>query len=172
MPQSKQHPSEEGGPSANGAPRADIAAATAFALLGSYVLWESSAMQWLGAITPKFVGAGLIALSLLLAAGAMASLARARPDAVKVSLNASQIWFVAIFAAWIAALPYLGFIASSVLGFTAIAIATPRLDERSPASMAKQGLGAIAATMVAWAVLSQGLNIPLPVGSLVRSLGA
>jgi hypothetical protein len=152
--------------------RADLVAAAAFALLGAFVLWESSGMQWLGAVTPQFVGAGLISLSALLGGRALASRAWRRIGAAKAPLNASQALFVLIFAGWIAALPWLGFIASSFLGFVAISFATPRLAAMSPAWIGWQLAGAMTATVAAWALLARVLDIPLPVGAFMRGLSS
>lgn len=152
--------------------RTDLVASAALALLGAFVLWESSGMQWLGAVTPQFVGAGLISLSALLGGRALALRARSRIRPVKAPLNASQALFVLIFAGWIAALPWLGFVASSFLGFIAISFTTPRLAAMSPAWIGWQLAGAMTATVAAWVLLARVLDIPLPVGAFMRVLGS
>lgn len=151
---------------------ANVASATVFAVLGAYVLLESGSMQWLGAVTPRLVGAGLIVLSVLLGGLAIIGPPEGSTQHTGSPLRKSQALFVSILAAWIAALPYLGFVSSSFIGFVAISFSTPRIAAWTPASAIMQVLGAAIATLGAWALLALVLDIPLPVGTIVRALGA
>lgn len=137
-----------------------------FALLGAYIVWEAQRFGEYGAVTPAFVGGGLFVLSLALIATSLSAPRLIPPIPVPSGSMRTRGLLVTLIIVWVAALPYAGFLLSSIVAFGVIAAAVPILSNWTYRGVVLHALGAVIVTFVFWFVLTTYLNVPLPGGKL------
>lgn len=137
-----------------------------FALLGAYVVWEAQRFGEYGAVTPAFVGGGLLVLSLALIATSLSAPRLIPPIQIPSGSMRTRSLLVILIVVWVAALPYAGFLLSSIGAFGAIAAAVPVLSNWTVRGIMLHAFGAVIVTFVFWFLLTAFLNVPLPGGKL------
>ncbi|MEO1467709.1 MAG: tripartite tricarboxylate transporter TctB family protein [Pseudomonadota bacterium] len=147
---------------------ANTIAGLVFAALGGAVVWEAQRFEASGAVTPTFIGICLIALSLgLIAVANLAPRLTPALAAVSGSTRRRAVGGV-ILALWVAALPHLGFLASAITAFLALALSVPIAGRWTPAAVAGHALAAIVISTGFWLALTQVLGVPLPEARLFQ----
>jgi hypothetical protein len=135
-----------------------------FAGLGAYVLGEAQGFSRRGAMLPYVVGYGMVGLSAVLALMVLV-----KPDRTRTGDGGSlaRRWlFVVALGAWVALIPFLGFLLASVLGFSAVSFIVPREHPWTLRSvLAHVAAGALAAIAV-YVLFAHYLSVPLPTGRL------
>ncbi|MEL6316751.1 MAG: tripartite tricarboxylate transporter TctB family protein [Pseudomonadota bacterium] len=156
---------------ARGDRAANTIAGLIFAALGAGAVVEAQRFEASGAVTPIFIGVALIALSIALIASAQLAPrllpAIARPTG---SLARRAVGAV-ILILWVALLPYLGFLATAITAFTALARTVPRDARWTPAALARHAAIGAAISVGFWLVLTMYLGVPLPEARVFGGLG-
>lgn len=149
---------------------ANTVAGVVFAALGIAVLFEAQRFETSGAVTPSFIGIGLIALSLgLIGVANLAPwLAPAMPS-VSGSLG-RRLAGGAILVLWVGALPYLGFLASATAAFFALSLTVPISRRWSPIAVFAHLAAAFAISAGFWLLLTGVLGVPLPEARLFMGI--
>ncbi|MDW3225743.1 MAG: tripartite tricarboxylate transporter TctB family protein [Paracoccaceae bacterium] len=133
-----------------------------FAALGVLVIWQSQQFESSGSVTPIFIGTVLILLSAALILTAY--LAPHQIPAIKRPEGSLSRRFTAgmIIALWVALLPLLGFVATSIVAFLAISRTVPSEDRwRLRTYLIRGFIGAVIVVLF-WFTLTTYLGIALP----------
>ena len=144
----------------------NIAGGIVFAVLGAYVLLEAQQFEGVGSVTPVFVGAGLIVLSALLI---VVSVVRPRilpANPTPAGSMRRRGLLVALVIIWVAALPYAGFLLSSLVAFGLISASVPVDGPWTRRGIVLHVLGGGLTILVFWLIMTTQLNVPLPKGAL------
>ena len=138
-----------------------------FAMLGAYVIWEAQRFGQYGAVTPVFVGVGLIALSaaLIITSFVLPTLIPAI-QSPEGSLRKRGI-LVLLMIVWVAVLPVAGFLLSSIVAFGLITSAVPLHERWTMRGVVLHAIGAVCVTFAFWFILTTYLNVPLPKASFL-----
>lgn len=138
-----------------------------FALLGAYIFWEAQRFDEYGAVTPMFVGVGLIVLSLALIVSSL-TLPKLIPPIERPtgSLKTRGI-LVILMIVWVTVLPYAGFMLSSIIAFALIAGFVPVQTRWTGRGIVLHAIGAVTVTVLFWFILTTYLNVPLPAASFL-----
>ncbi|MEO1207741.1 MAG: tripartite tricarboxylate transporter TctB family protein [Pseudomonadota bacterium] len=144
----------------------NVIAGVVFALLGAYVIWEAQRFGEYGAVTPVFVGVGLMALSLALIATSLSIPQLIPPVSVPTGSMFTRALLVGLMIIWVALLPYAGFLLSSIIAFGVIAAVVPVVSNWTFRGAVLHAIGAIIVTVLFWFILTAYLNVPLPAGKI------
>ena len=144
----------------------NIAGGIVFALLGAYVLLEAQKFEGVGAVTPVFVGAGLIVLSALLIVVGIVRPRLLPPSPAPTGSLRRRGLLVALVIAWVAALPFAGFLLSSLVAFALISASVPVDEPWTRRGIVLHALGGGLTIVAFWLVMTTQLNVPLPRGAL------
>jgi putative tricarboxylic transport membrane protein len=140
----------------------NISGSVFFVALGIYIISAAQTFESLGKVTPVFIGSGMIALSILLIATELFS-RRSIPKIENIEGSLMRrIVFVGIMFLWIAFLPNLGFLISSIIAFALISAAVPRNDKWSLSRFGLHSAAGVVTTVGFWLLLTHFLNVPLP----------
>lgn len=133
-----------------------------FAALGALVIWQSQQFESSGSVTPIFIGTVLILLSAALILTAY--LAPHQIPAIKKPEGAVSRRFIAglIIALWVALLPLLGFVVTSIIAFLAISRTVPSEDTWHLRTYLIRGLIGAVIVILFWFTLTTYLGIALP----------
>lgn len=136
-----------------------------FFCAGAYALHGASAFTELGAIFPRVVALAVVVASIVVAGLSLVG-SRTASTSPAGGLPAGPLLVAGAMAAWVAVLPYLGFLLSGTLAFVAIAALIPSDTLASPRSVAKTTVIGAAICGLFYGLLRYGLNVPLPRGLL------
>ncbi|MEP1612232.1 MAG: tripartite tricarboxylate transporter TctB family protein [Roseobacter sp.] len=133
-----------------------------FGALGGLVIRSSQQFEASGSVTPIFIGICLVLLSLVLILTAFLA-PRALPDTQRPggSLARRAIGMIVI-GIWIALLPHLGFLLTSIPAFIALSFAVPTISTWTLRKFFWHTITAIMAVTTFWFILSNHLGIALP----------
>ena len=129
---------------------------------GVYVVWEAQKFEGTGASMPLFVGCGLITLAVLLIATAFVKPALLGSGKNKTGAMWPRLFLTAIMIAWVISLPIVGFLISSSIAFSLIALTVPKSEQQNFRFFIVHSLGGILVTFFFWYCLTVFLNVPLP----------
>lgn len=133
-----------------------------FATLGALVIWNSQQFESSGAVTPIFIGTALIILSIsLIAASFLVPRTIPSIDAPNGSLSRRAIGAVVIVI-WVALLPLLGFLPTSIAAFMAISLTVPTAQAWTVRKFVWHAFTATAVATLFWFTLTSYLGIALP----------
>lgn len=133
-----------------------------FAALGALVILGSQKFESSGSVTPIFIGASLIILSLILVVtGLVASRTIPMIEAPSGSLLRRGIGVLVIIV-WVTLLPHLGFLPTSIPAFIAISFIVPSTEPWTVRKIAWHAVTAVAVAVVFWFALTSHLGIALP----------
>ena len=141
-------------------------AGVVFALIGAYVIWEAQRFGEHGAVTPVFIGVGLIVLSAALVISSFVFPRLVPATQVPTGALKKRGVLVLLMIVWVAVLPIVGFLASSIVAFGLIASAVPIRHQWTMRGVVLHAVGAVSITFAFWYVLTTYLNVPLPKASL------
>ena len=147
-------------------PRPDypaIAASAAFAAIGALALWHSRDFSALGSVFPRTVGTTMILLSI---AHIVVVLGRRDPPQPRaVASTWRRVALVVVFVAWSALLERVGFLATSIVAYSAILVVSnyDRWTARMAIAYVLTGALVLGGLYASFRFL---LQVPLPGGML------
>ncbi len=144
-----------------------IGLAILFIVLGGWVLTETGTMSALGSVFPRAIAIAMIVLSLALIVQQLRRRARPaaeRPPAANGSAR-RRFALVAVMAAWVFLMPFVGFFVTSLLAFLAL-LAVANYDGWTPRrSVAYGGVGVVVVSGF-YLLFVNVLLVPVPRGWL------
>lgn len=144
-----------------------IGLAILFITLGGWVLTETGAMSALGSVFPRAIAIAMIVLSLALIAQQLRRPVRPapeRPPAANGSAARRSI-LVAVMAAWVFLMPFVGFFVTSLLAFLAL-LAVANYDGWTVRRLASYGAVGVAVVSGFYVLFVNVLLVPVPRGWL------
>ncbi|MEM8838650.1 MAG: tripartite tricarboxylate transporter TctB family protein [Pseudomonadota bacterium] len=145
---------------------ANVGSGAVMMLFGTYVVFEAQKFDGVGASMPLFVGFGLIAFSALLIVVSVVKASLVGAIAPPTGSMKPRLALTVLMALWVLALPYAGFILSSIVAFGLITAIVPRHESWSVKGLLSHFVGGVAVILAFWYVLTAHLNVPLPAGQL------
>jgi hypothetical protein len=133
-----------------------------FAAFGTWVIWNSRQFESSGSVTPIFIGTALIILSFsLIATSFLAPRAIPSIEVPSGSLARRAIGAV-IIVVWVALLPHLGFLPTSIAAFIALSFTVPTAEVWTVRKFVWHVVTATAVATLFWFTLTSYLGIALP----------
>jgi hypothetical protein len=144
-----------------------IAIAVFALLVAGYVFWEAQAFSSLGAVFPRFVaGAVAIAALALLVSAALGRQGRVRREP---GSDLRRGALAAVLVAWVAAIPFAGFLLASLLGFIGVGMVA-KFESWPMRRWLVFAIVAAVAVVALHLLFAEALDVPLPAGVLFGSL--
>jgi putative tricarboxylic transport membrane protein len=142
---------------------AAIAASAAFVVAGALALWYSREFSVLGSVFPRTIGTTMIVLSI--AHIFVALVRRAAPQPRAAGSAWRRIALIAVFVAWSTLLEHVGFLATSIVAYTAILLVS-NYDRWTARMAIAYGLTGALVLGGLYAIFRFLLQVPLPAGML------
>lgn len=140
----------------------NICAGLVFGALGALVIWGAQRFEASGSVTPIFIGTCLVILSLVLIVTTVLA-PRAIPNTEQPSGSLSQRAIgIIVIVIWVAVLPHLGFLLTSIPAFMALSFTVPTTAAWTIRKTVCHSVMAITAVTVFWFTLGNYLGIALP----------
>lgn len=140
----------------------NICAGLVFATLGAGVVWNAQQFESSGSVTPIFIATTLIILSFgLIATSFLAPHAIPPVEAPTGSLA----WWASgamVIVVWVALLPHLGFLPTSIAAFIAISFTVPTAEAWTIQKCLWHAVTATALATLFWFTLTSYLGVALP----------
>lgn len=134
--------------------------------LGLIVLHQAQGFTRMGSHMPNLVGVLLIAFGGALCLVHLLGLVRiADPEKAEGGIPIKLV-FIALMGLWVAAMPILGFLTSSLLGFFAVALLVPRQRWRLASALLEMLCGA-ALIIAIYLLATRFLDMAFPRGMLI-----
>ncbi|NNG05249.1 MAG: hypothetical protein HKM95_14290 [Inquilinus sp.] len=156
---------EGGGPKYRDYP--SIGLAVLFALLGVWVLFETTAMTAFGSIFPRAIAIAMIVLSMALVVQQLRRPRRPGPGRPSSGPESTprRVALAAVMAAWALSMPVVGFFVTSLLAFLVL-LAVANYDGWTPRRMLLYGASGVVVVAGFYLLFVKALLVPVPSGWL------
>ncbi|MFD1796432.1 C4-dicarboxylate ABC transporter permease [Paracoccus aurantiacus] len=158
-------------PAATGAPQAStrdtgaMICAAIFVVIGAIALMDTADMSAMGAVFPRAISILLIGFSLVMIGLALTGRGVRAPAPEPAEASRKRIALGVAFAAWVFAIPVLGFGASSLIAFLVIMFIAEH-EPQPNAVWLRRIVIAIAIVALFWLLMAKGLLLRMPDGLL------